>query len=143
MLRQTADAAFEFQVVNVRAIPRQEILHPMHGGEGDVEGIGCSFWRDDVARQQPTCERIGFGRVGKLWNSCQHAEPFAGEFGVAFRGLAHHDRRDEQVKFVAVKVPPILGSLLVGANSRQSAAPCDEVAGDGCFEVKAGFHRSD
>lgn len=136
-LARGRDAAFEFQIVDVRAIPRQEILHPMHGGEGDVEGVRCRGRRDDAAHQAALGECIGFGCVGKEWNPREHVEPFAGEFGVALGRLSHHDRRDEQFIFVAAKVPPVLRRLLIGGNSRQRTASRDEVAGDGGFEVEA------
>ena len=112
----------------------------MHGGEGKVEGVGCRFRRDDSAGQEAVRERVGFRCVRKLWNARQHAEPFAREFGVAIGRFPHHDRRDEQVIFVAMIVPPILGGLLIGANPRQRAASGDKVAGNGCFEVEARLH---
>jgi hypothetical protein len=53
-------AMHEFGVGNVTAIPREQVIHPVDGGDCDVESIFDGLHRNQAAREEAFCEFPGF-----------------------------------------------------------------------------------
>lgn len=135
------DGDRHLRVRDVGAVPGEQEVHAMDGGESDVGGIRRRFGRKgergNESRRQ-IAGLIGDVEQGKVMESRQ---PFASGLYVAGAGFIQNELGDVDVEVVTPGLPPFPGDLLMTSPNEISAGPCRQVARHGRFQVELRFHR--
>jgi len=94
------------------AIPREQEIHAMHCGEGNVKGIFRGRFGNGPISKQPIGQPFDFRIHGQL-RDVDHRRPTAfGGLRITSDGFPLNYRGDEEIKAVTVIVPPSFGNLL-------------------------------
>lgn len=141
-LDETGHPREELGVRDVGAVPGQEVVHSMDGGDGYMKGVRQRLERQKVLGDDLQAESLG--RVGQLENGNIDKKGHAprNRFGVAPTGLLDDERRDEQLEVALPGPPPVFRDLLMPGHDEVPRRTRGEVADDGRLEVNAGGHAA-
>ena len=100
------------RVGDVFAIPRQEEVHPVDSGCGDVEGVTTGHTGQNPAGNQTSGESLDWLVEVEERNVGEELKAFRCLGGLTIRGLVEHELRREQVELLPLVVPPLAGEFL-------------------------------
>ena len=112
------DNQFHLSACDVRAIPRNQVIHAVPNRQGQVVGICPSFFR-----QIDSCE-IPFGQITDLRQYFKDSEgrysihTFLRRLRVALGYFLQHHRRYERLQLRESQPPPLGRHLLMGGDDR-------------------------
>ncbi|MBF0163955.1 MAG: hypothetical protein HQM01_05510 [Magnetococcales bacterium] len=122
------------------AIPGQKVIHAVNRRQGDMNRVLLSgFWKTAGAKNL----------LGQITNrflarqaaqSVQESQPSLGGIRITTAHFLDDQFRNEQLKPVALFVPPLVGDLLVGGNNQISARQGSQITDDAGLQIESGFH---
>jgi hypothetical protein len=102
------NAGTDMVIVDVPAIPGQQKIHPVRGGQTDMRRVICRHRRDEAAGEQMGDERGGLRRARQQRNVPQMIQPRGRKMRVAPADFKDHGLGDEQLIIVPLRFPPLL-----------------------------------
>src|SRR5262245_33403375 len=105
----------------MRAVPCEEILHPVDASNGEMECILCRL------------------RGQRLPGDKQRGEASLGRFGIACACLSQDDLGSKELIACPLLVPPRYSELLVGRHEQIAAWPCREITDNARFDIDCRF----
>src|ERR1035441_8382479 len=118
MFNDTPYGPAQFGVGDVAAVPRQQVLATINGGDRNVSS---QFEYLATERQS--------------WYISKEFQTVAGEKGVSCSYFLSHKLRNVQLELGATRSPPIARNILMGGDQEIAARPPDQIARNRCFEV--------
>jgi len=127
-------------VRDVRTIPRDQIAHVIHGGDGNVDGIQIRLRGHGMAAEQSPRELIHVVAQVKHGNLRQKRETPRRHSSVAARYFIDNRLRHNELEPIS-PFPPFMGELLVCRHDDVATWRCRQVAYNRRFNVRSGSHR--
>jgi hypothetical protein len=127
--------------LKVRTVPGEQVLHPIHGRNRNMQGIDYGVSRQRPRHDEGLGEPDGLLAQGQNRNALEGGETSCGRVRIARLGFLHDGRGHKQVKACALGMPPLLGNLLVGCGDEVTTGPCGEITDNGGFEVDFWLHQ--
>jgi hypothetical protein len=130
------NAGAEMMVIDVPAVPSQQIVHSMSSGQANMNGIVLCYCGYNAAVHQVGDERGGLRRAGQQWHAAQAIQPCGGKGRIALANFPNDGLRDEQFEVLPPRLPPVLGRFLVSRQPQVPAPSRDQVARNRGFEIE-------
>lgn len=122
MARRRTDGSYDWLrcgVVNVTAVPGQEVIHAVNGCHRDVQGIGLSIGRHASMGDQPPGEFLHLVIHREFRDVCQPIESPFRRARIARGSLGQNQFGSEKLVLGPLLFPPLGGNLLpCGRRSR-------------------------
>ena len=128
-------------VGDVRAVPSEQEVHPVDGGNGDVRGVGGRLGRQGQRAHEGRGEVPNFVSQVEQGEILQGQQAFARGVGIAGCGFVEDELGNENIEVFAARLPPFLGDLLVAGANQIPTGPGGKIAGHGGFQVELWFQR--
>lgn len=129
------------RIRDVRAVPRQKVVQPVHRGRRDVQRIFVRFSRDTCSCHQSSGKVDSFACHWCKPELSRYGKTLSGNDGVTALGFAQHDSGDIALEVLASRLPPLLRELLIRRDARVPAGPSNQVADNTRFDVHRGKHE--
>jgi len=129
-------------VRDMPAIPGQEILDAVCGGNGDMESVCGSLRGQRTIIKQSCSEGLSPVRHFQKGDIRQNLKTSSRSCSIPGSTLGYNEPRDVNGKAMSVVSPPFTGGLLVSGDTENSARLHGEVADNRRFKVHARRHIS-
>src|SRR2546427_7121396 len=126
----------------MRTVPRQEILHPVDTGNGEVERILRRLHGQRLPSDEGCRERNRSIRHVQEGERFEHSEASLGSLWVTRPCLRQHNLGGEELVTYPLLVPPRHSELLMGSDKQIPTWPCREITDDTRFDIDGGFRAA-
>jgi hypothetical protein len=115
------------RISNMCAVPGQQILNAVDGGDRHVESVNLRIGGQSIATNQFTAKQSNrFGRA-QLCNSIECLKSEFGRYWVTQPGLCKNKLRHHQIVLVTFSLPPLKGDVLVGHGADVVIGPSRQI----------------
>jgi CxxC motif-containing protein (DUF1111 family) len=135
MFNDTPYGPAQFGVGDVAAVPRQQVLATVNGGDRNVSSIAGRLAQDRPFRDQVLGQFEYLATERQSWYISREFQTVAGEKGVSCSYFLSHKLRNVQLELGAARSPPIARNLLMGGDQEIAVRPPDQIARNRCFDV--------
>ena len=135
LFNDTPYGPVQFGIGDVAAVPGQQVLTAVNGGDRDVSSIACRFARDRPFRDQVLGQFQYLATDRQYRNLSKEFQALTSEQGVSSSYFLNHKLRNLQLELGAARFPPIARNLLMGGDQEIAARPSDQIARNRRFEV--------
>src|SRR5919109_261457 len=129
------------RVRDMGAVPGEQVVHPVHRSNRNVQGVDHGVDRQRPRRNEGLGESGGFLAESEQRNVMQRGETACCGFRIPGLCLLDDQWSNKQVEMRSPGLPPLLGNLLVCRRDEVTTWPCGKIADDRRFEISFWFHE--
>ncbi len=126
---------------NMCAVPRQQVVYPVIGHQGNVQRVKLGLGGQDGACHDLLCDSVNLRGKVQQRKTIQCQEPLSRQVRVAIGRLVEHILRNNEFVFMPLVFPPAPREHLPGRRDQLVAGQLTQVTYDGCFDIQSGRHE--